>query len=279
MPIKRLPLNELRIVAVVEVFYDPDAGENGETTVKMEVMSGCQELWDKFPMLLPKDVIFCDCCGHKLKYVCAILHTPTGEGFFIGRDCANKIASLQHDLRFADATTVAMAERIACDRRERAFIQAHPEAAPVIAAAKASPMHFIQELVAKLRQYGTLSDKQIAAMASTLANDKQRRAIATRTAPTGRCCVSGTLLSVKKVPNRFKRFSYDPDFTLKMTVDLDGGVRVHGTLPRGCESKPGSVIYFAATFEPSQNDPLFGFFKNPVTVKSQQQQPNENQLL
>jgi len=89
-------------------------------------------------------------------------------------------------------------------------------------------------------------------------------------APEGKQTVKGTIKSIKWV---------DSDFggAYKTLVELDNGTRVYGTLPsnqisESYETSQGWIAFAAekddkveitATFEVSQKDILFGFFKRP----------------
>jgi hypothetical protein len=261
--VKGLPLGELKVVALaccIGEYTDNEGIEHAEWD--MEVLPGCAELWAKFPDP-PRRAIRCSCCGHALKHACALTHLETGNGYWIGRECAHKITSLQRYLGLLQQKSVAQAERLACDQRERDYLAAHPQAQGVIARAKASKIKLVLDMLANLRRYGELSDKQLEVMARIMEEDARRRASATGTAPRGRQTVVGTVLSTKEVLNQFKHYSSDPDTTTKMTVDLGNGVHVHGTRPGKTALNRGDEIRFSATFEPSQNDPLFGYFSRP----------------
>jgi len=260
--IKGLPLGQLKVVAVAEVLgFDPDIGEHGTVEVEMDVLPGCEELWAKFPSV-PQSGIRCSICGHALKYACGVAHLASGQCYWVGRECAYKIQNLQGLLGLVSTTSVALAERIACDKRERDYLAAHPGAAPVIAGAKNSTLRIAQDMIEKLRRWGDLSDKQIQALAKSMADDKARRATATGIITAGRRSVRGTVLTIKSIPNKFAR-EYEPDTTEKLVVDLGDGCRVYGTKPQSLDVAKGDVISFTAAFEPSEKDNLFGFYSRP----------------
>jgi hypothetical protein len=260
---KALPLGELKVIAVAQILgFNPDVGENGMLEVEMEVMDGCEELWKKFQEIKFQAAVRCDCCGHALKHACAVTHLPTGQGYWVGRECAYKVTNLQRYLGLLQMKSVALAERLACDQREGEFLAKHADAAPLIARAKASGLRLVKDMVEKLRRYGELSAKQLEFMAKAMDQDEQRRASATGTAPTGRQTLRGTILSAKEEPNRFAG-RYGPETVTKLCVDLGNGVRVYGNKPDAAEVGKGDQIEFTATFEPSQKDPLFGFWKRP----------------
>jgi len=126
----------------------------------------------------------------------------------------------------------------------------------------------LMDMEEKLMQYGSLSAKQIAFgerlhTEGLTKIENGQEAIQKRqelidqgvTAPKGRMQVKGTIISTKVVDNDF-------GCVTKVLVDL-GGVKVWGSLPSAGNGNKGASVTFVATFEPSPNDPLFGFYKRP----------------
>ncbi|MFI7608470.1 hypothetical protein ACIBTV_25420 [Micromonospora sp. NPDC049366] len=146
---------------------------------------------------------------------------------------------------------------------------------------------------------GDMTDRQAAAAAKAIqgerryaakvaerqARDAQLRAAGVRV-PTGRVTFKGWIVSVKDDVNRF---SYHANTVWKCVIETDEGWRVHGALPRGLEPPeptgsaeerdailalwkgwhdrlPGREVTIRAELSPSDDDPLFGFFKRPKLV-------------
>lgn len=130
--------------------------------------------------------------------------------------------------------------------------------------------NILVDLREKLDKWGSLSEKQVAFA---------RKLIAEANAPKteleeGRREMTGTILSVK-----WRDSNYGGAF--KMTVNLDDGTRVWGTVPSALETiardlwndayNPGdfedvfkgATITFTATVSRSDDDVSFGFFKRP----------------
>lgn len=289
--IKGLPLTELSITAVasfVDTYLDDEGIERA--AFEMEVLNEAD--WAKFNA--PKhEARRCALCGHALKISCAVTHRPTGNGYWIGRDCAKSIQSLATYGKLIEGATVALAQRLACDKRESDFLAAHPEAIGVITWSKRpNAPRISRDICEKLRRYGNISDAQIALLEKIRQQDIDRRAKATGTATVGRQTIKGTVLKVTVEESEFggTRWSKPPTYA-KVLVDLGNGVRLMGKLPehmildertasRG-ESwnkaghqvetftivKVGDKIEVTATVNPSEKDNLFGFWKRPTNFK------------
>ena len=125
-----------------------------------------------------------------------------------------------------------------------------------------------------LKRKGTLTEKQLNAvnkMIDRFERDAIKKSLASPV-PTGKDVVTGTILSVKWVENRFSYNSGTP----KMLVQDDRGFKVFGTAPMAvitgenipyASSVEGSRVTFNATLEPSKDDDKFGFFKRPTKAR------------
>lgn len=78
-------------------------------------------------------------------------------------------------------------------------------------------------------------------------------------APVGKQTVKGTVVSVKDWMD-----IYGPVF--KMTVRLENGATVYGSLPKAVPADYRGEIEFTATFENAKNDTTHSFFKRPSKV-------------
>jgi len=261
---------DIKIIAVSEIYgFDEEAGLD----VRINILD--QKEWDA-SNIDEKDLHAnkCGCCGQRIKYSAIAKHIPTSKVVAIGRICAKKIDSLKRYGSLIEGASVALSERILCEHREQEFRKLHPEAIEALDWAKTGLNRVASDLLEKLRRYGSLSDKQVSFLIGIHQRDVANRASATATAPTGRASVEGTILSVKEgeVQGKYKTFRF------KILVDIGGGVRVWGSAkgewnyhailgrtPTGdaVEPQKGQRVKFTATFEPSEKDPLFGFFKRP----------------
>src|SRR5208337_106414 len=128
----------------------------------------------------------------------------------------------------------------------------------------------IRDIVGKLVKYGNISDNQKAFVSKLLGNiarrpiiEAQRKAEHEAAAPvqSGRLEVTGTVLAMKEV-EAYQVSRYSPETAWKLLIRLDDGSKVWGS--RFANLNKGDRIRFTATFEPSKDDPKFGFYKRPV---------------
>lgn len=283
--LKGVTLTDLSITAIASVVGEYENPETGSISAEVEMEVIDEAAWEKFDA--PKSEAHrCALCGHKLKISCAVTHKTTGHGYWIGRDCASTIESLK---RFGDVVkgaTVALAQRIACDKREADFLAANPDAISIIAWAKLPRAPRIaRDMLEKMRRFGSISDKQIALLEKIRYQDEQRRATATAKVTTGRQVIKGTVMKVTVSADDFT----PNKMIAKVIVDCGNGTRLMGNLPEymtvvplirsrvpeylrkdGCEAstheviKKGDVIELTASVNPSKNDELFGFWKRPA---------------
>jgi len=274
---------DIKIIAVSEVV---DIDGDGRPSFDFHVLD--EKEWaspevDKANLHANK----CGCCGQKIKYSAIAKHIPTNRIIAIGRICAGKIETLKRYGGLIENASIALSEKILCNHREQEFRNAHPEACEALDWAKSGLSRLGTDLLEKLRRYGSLSEKQIRLLVDVHQKDVANRASATSTAPTGRQSVEGVILSVKEVTIDGTPIKYK----FKVTIDIGGGVKVWGSskgewfyhailgkTASGDSVNPerGQRVKFTATFEPSEKDPLFGFFKRPSkweVVKNNSCQP------
>jgi hypothetical protein len=194
------------------------------------------------------------------------------------------------------ASRLALKNRKAGDVREARYFEDRPDIAEAISYARdfdtTHPLwHKVSwnittliDLRGTIRRKGQLSEKQadlavriygeavqkLANAADEIAA-KEAAIIAGVRAPEGRQSVTGIILSIKFVDNDFGG-------SFKGLFDLGNGTRIYGTIPnslleaaqfvdgKGWVSsgvKSGDKVSFTATFEISEKDPLFSFYKRP----------------
>jgi hypothetical protein len=203
----------------------------------------------------------CSTCGAHFLYGDVWVHVPTGEHIHLGHQCADKYALLvdrsayQLALGRRQAAAAAQLQRVANWEARTAFLAAHPGLAEDLQ--QAHPI--LRDLSAKLTQYHSLSDKQIA-FAATLAAEVRNPAPAEQhvAAPTGTVTVRGTVVSVKVHEGAYGT-------SLKMTVKVQtpaGSWLAWGTVPTSLDVAKGATVQFVATLQ-AGNDPHFAFFKRP----------------
>lgn len=217
----------------------------------------------------------CDHCGARIRYTAILRHLPTGEHIHVGETCL--------DNRFERSTAdfQAMRKQAELDRAEHriktavaAFVAANPDLAFMTSwetTREASTNDFVIDVAGKLRKYGELSERQVAAVRAALVRDAEwaaKKAVVqaakdaaeaanpAQPVPTGRIVLTGEVLTTKYVDSQFGS-------TLKMLVKEDRGFKVWGTVPNSLDVERGDRVAFTATVEPSKDDATFGFFTRP----------------
>ena len=305
--IREIPTENLKLIAIAWVDVDGDDDCGFSAICRHDAYPGSEVEYRKWCEVQSVDTDWsCSICGHSLKYNCVVQDTSTELFYDIGRDCCQNLQVLQSSLGWLDTKQANAAKcvaagkkaakaRTAGDVREAEFAIAQPEIAAAFTYAKSFPNNHalwhkvawaittLRDLRSKVRQYGSLSEKQeafalglhkqavetIDASVNEVAIREAAIAAGVR-APEGRQTVKGTIKSIKWV---------DSDFggAYKTLVELENGTRVYGTLPsnqisESYETSQGWIAFAAekddkveitATFEVSQKDILFGFFKRP----------------
>lgn len=286
---KTLPVADLEVVSVIFVYRTQDAtgqtaGGSDYTEAEMDEINPTLRAAAKFS---DDPVLRCDCCGQRLKYACEVVHKPTLTGYFVGRSCASKLDVLRRFGGQIERSSVAVAERAACNEREKAFRAKYAADADVLAAldwAKGDKVPAIAaDLVAKLRRFGDPSPAQVNLLKNLLAQSNQKTAQAASNAKAGigfsdaRARLEGKVVSLKRhdEPARYG----GTITTYKVLLDLGNGMKVFGTLPEALHPAAGpwmgeaavaagvavgDRITIVAAVKPSERDPLFGFFSRPT---------------
>ena len=260
--VKSLPLSELVVVGVICcVGNSPGDGMEFELEVlRSDVREGAQFHGDQDR---------CACCGQRLKYACEVVHKPTATGYYVGRSCASKIDALRPYIGAIETSSVALAERAACNSREQKFRSTHAADCPALdwAASPTAPA-IAKDIIAKLRRFGSLSVKQTSLLERLRASDVARRSSATGSAAAfgeGRTNIGGVVVSMKQ---ETEDGSFGTELNRwTMVVDCGNGVRLRGTCPQALLDAKVAItdrIQFCAVVRPSSHDPLFGFFSRPT---------------
>jgi ribosome-binding protein aMBF1 (putative translation factor) len=208
----------------------------------------------------------CDHCGAHIRYVGVVRHIPTGDHLAVGEVCL--------DNRFGRATADFQAMRKAAqlDREKQRLLTASNEFRADHAdvdwlALDESENGFVQDVIRRLRQYGSLSDKQLAAIQTAVVRDAERAVrqaaealIPKGVVPEGKgLVIEGEVLSTKW---------QDSDYggALKMLVGVDtpdGAYKVWGTVPSKITVERGDIVRLTANVTRSSKDADFGFFSRP----------------
>lgn len=208
----------------------------------------------------------CVHCGNgSVRWITAVEHKPTSERVVFGAVCTARLGFAdKHAFKLAQLQARAEARKVRFTvwTKRQEFLAAHPG----LDAAFDSKNTFVQDVMRKLDQYGSLSDAQVNAVFAAVKREAEyavRRAAETvevkGQAPSGRQTVTGTVVSLKW---------HDNDFggAMKMVVKLENNSRVWLTAPSKETLKRGDLVTVTATFEVSRDDKSFAFGKRPHLV-------------
>jgi len=218
----------------------------------------------------------CMVCGNaNAIYTVLFHHRPSNVYVRMGQDCAQKC-----DMGYDEGRWNAFRRNMDDARRNRAGkLKAErtlsdaglTRAWEVYVANVAVPGHdeeiIIRDIVSKLIQYGSLSDKQFGFVRNLIRRiDTRTERLAARAAEqeaaaplpaAGRVVIEGEVISTKVVDTDFGTFT-------KMLVRHVTGWKVWGTVPAALAGvQKGEKVRFTATLAPSNDDPKFGFFSRP----------------
>jgi hypothetical protein len=215
----------------------------------------------------------CVHCGNgNVRWVVSALHNPTQQKVCFGADCAIKLNfQNRNDLKLAilKAQAATDSKSLKLYATYQRFIAANPK----IAEAEKQiddPVHakngFARDVLGKLRQYGSLSDRQVSAVLGSLAKDiefaarraavKANEVVPTTPAPEGRITVSGKILAIKTQYSAFGAVE-------KMLIVLADGNKVYVSKPNGSSVQREETVSIMATFERSKTDEHFSFGSRP----------------
>jgi hypothetical protein len=218
----------------------------------------------------------CVHCGNgSVRYITAVLHIPTNDVVVFGADCTARLGFADRK-QFKLAQIKAKAEaghaRMKVWQAREAFVDARPALKAAIAQA-ATPAHakntFVKDVIGKLNTYGSLSDKQVAAVIASLARDVQKAtepAEVKGDAPTGRTTVTGLVVAVKTYESAY-------GCTDKMTVKLANNARVWVTVPASAAVDKWDTVTVTATWTASDTDKSFAFGKRPIVSQVVKPEP------
>jgi hypothetical protein len=264
------PLNLITENYAFAFAYDghPEEGDRGASVA---IVNALVEDGYRFDSTTPHNGDTCDHCGARLRYVAVLTHEPSRTLIRVGETCLDNRFALAtpafHTLRKAAALN---RERRTLQTAKAAFraVEANDEALRWLESRLDAGDHgfngFYFDLVHKFNRYGSLSERQIAAVAKAAqrqADYDARKVIESVDASPvliGKQIVTGTILSTKYVDSQYGT-------TYKMLVRDDRGFKVFGTVPSAIdEAVKGDRVSFTATLEASTDDPTFGFYKRPT---------------
>lgn len=230
----------------------------------------------------------CGHCGAHTRYVALLSRVDAHELIYVGETCLdNRFSRTKSEFdalrRSAqldrEKQTVKMAWLASCEQYpaltyasySEDIVDAYisevrdPNKATHLLAGAGWALATAHDIARKGRIYGSISERQAAFLDKLLREiDEKLTAYAARTpdseagpVPTGRVQLQGEVVSLKWKETDFGS-------VLKMTVLLENGSRVWGTVPSALDVEKGDVVAFTATVTASDDKPDFGFFKRPT---------------
>ena len=215
----------------------------------------------------------CDHCGARIKYYSVVEHRGTGDVLVVGLQCTNRFFNCNFNYR-----QQVLKARAEGDRRVREWLAKNPELGLVYQFSLSdAAMPFAQDMARKVREYGSLSEKQAAALVKSYAIYVERKAEKverakkpTANCPVGRVQVVGTVVGRKTIEGADR---WMPP-TYKMIVEDDRGFKCYGTIPSAILGViRGERVSFTAQLEPAHDDPTFGWFKRPTKATVLEDEP------
>lgn len=220
-----------------------------------------------------KKIHHCVHCGNgNVRWITAAKHVPSGDVVTFGVDCTERLGFANRNaFKLAQLKSKAEAghARIKLWKEREAFVAANPEIGEALAKIK-EPVHaknwFAIDVLSKLDRYGSLSERQVAAVLASLKRDVEfaaRKAAEAAEvkgdAPEGRVEVSGVVVGLKVYESAFGD-------TLKMTLKLANNAKVWLTVPSKATVERGDKVTVTATFKRSDKDASFAFGKRPTGI-------------
>lgn len=245
----------------------------------VELFEADRKLWEAdlenaFGPNWRKKIHHCAHCGNgRVRWITAAKHLPTNDVVVFGSDCTERLGFAN---KFAWKLAVLKSKAEAGHAKMKVwnqrvkFLEANPDFAAAVEQAKGE-LHkgnsFVHDVIGKLNQFGSLSERQVAAVLKSLARDiesvsrKAAEAVEVKgDAPEGRVTVTGVILSTKDVEGVY-------GWTRKMLVKLENNSRVWVTVPSKSGVVKDDTITFTATFTVSKDDKSFAFGSRPSLVK------------
>lgn len=241
--------------------------------LELEIKAWESELEAAFGPDWRKKIHHCVHCGNgRVRWITAAKHLPTNDVVVFGSDCTERLGFANKwawKLAVLKSKAEAGHAKIKVWNARVKFLEANPAFAAAVEQAKGE-LHakntFVADVISKLNQYGSLSERQVAAVIKSLARDvenasrKAAEAVEVKgDAPEGRVTVTGVILSTKVVEGFYGS-------TVKMLLKLENNSRVWLTVPSKSGAERGDTITVTATFEVSKDDKSFAFGKRPSLV-------------
>ena len=212
----------------------------------------------------------CDTCGAHVRYTCIVLHKPTNTYMAMGEVCINKL-SISGKGEFQSRYIRSYAENMRVHNKKmeaRAkFLADHAG----LEDALKFDHRIVQDINAKLTQWGSISDRQIELVNKIIRESTQQAAVkAAREqevfddAPEGRMVVEGQIVSIKTLEGQ-----YGASTKMLVVASTPKKFKIWTTLPAqiAANAEKGDKITFTVTVTPSKDDRKFAWGNRPTKAK------------
>jgi hypothetical protein len=218
----------------------------------------------------PYSLNTCRHCGAAIRHAVIYRH-KSGEYIVVGETCARERMSLTtHDdvvIRSGKLAAIAREQKAKVHAGTIAWIAENADLWERMKVARGDS--FVADLTRAVVKYGSLTDRQFAAIGPALEKIEEWTVpgaacevnFSGEPAPEGRVEIEGEVISVKWQENQWGS-------TPKMTVAVDAGFKVWVTVPDAIYSvEKGQRVKFTATLTQSDRDPRFAFGKRPTKAE------------
>lgn len=223
----------------------------------------------------------CHHCGAHIRYGALLRHT-SDEWIAVGETC------LENRFERATADFQRLRKQAQLDReRQRiiglrqAFVAEHPELAWMndeATATETTSNRFVLDVARKLRNYGELSERQIAAVGTALERDAQRKAERENPpaeVPCPHADGTRTVVTGRIVATKWQESDYGSTLKMMMLIPADGGVwKLWATVPTALDKGTqhsdeirGTEATIRVTIQRT-DDPVFCRGKRPTVITS-----------
>jgi hypothetical protein len=210
----------------------------------------------------------CDICGAFYFQGDAFIHEPSGKVLRVGHTCSDKLDLAVDRSTFERERMSQVMKRERRAKKLEKIDQARGQlrADRDLARAFRSSHRIVRDILSKLLQWGSISDKQAALVKKIDADERapKRPEAPKVNAPNGRVTVEARIVSKKVVEGDWGSAVKG----LFVVSTPEGEWRAWGTIAQGILDDAhghavGALVLITATFEPKADDPSFAFFKRP----------------
>jgi hypothetical protein len=216
----------------------------------------------------------CHHCGAHIRYGALLRHRPTDTYIAVGEICLeNRFERATEEFQRLRKAAQLDRERVRKQEQINEFCEANPDLGfmandprefPASWPIDARENSFVLDVAAKLRHYGSISERQINAVRKAVKRDRERRLERAQEewipvpSRDERVRVEGVVLSTRW------DHGYQGDLVQRMLLRVEttgGNYKIWGNAPSRLNVQRGDRIRFTVRITRSDRDDYFGFFK------------------